>query len=100
MKLSLTSRVCQFLGTTLIGSAKKLFGVDVPDLWTMSYDLDPIRPGQAKDPAWLELRIAFAYLRRHLMYRVGYLATGMLAVLLVAMAIVNFFLPHLLTIGL
>lgn len=95
MKLSLTSRVCQFLGTTLIGSAKKLFGVDVPDLWTMSYDLDPIRPAQSKDPAWLELRIAFAYLRRHLMYRVGYLATGLLVVLVIVQHILNFFFPPL-----
>lgn len=100
MKLSLTSRVCQFLGTTLIGRAKKLFGVDVPDLWTMSYDLDPIRLGQSKDPAWLELRIAFAYLRRHLMYRVGYLASGLLAVLVVVQHILNFFFPHLLVIRL
>jgi hypothetical protein len=98
MKHSFTSRVCQFLGTTIIGKASDLFGVDVPELWTMSYDLDPIKPGQSKDPAWLELRIAYAYLRRHLMYRVGFVASGILASLVVILTILNFFFPHLLMI--
>ena len=95
MKLSLTSRVCHLIGTTLIGTSNKLFGVDVPDLWTMSYDLEPIKPGQSKDPAWLELRIAFAYLRRHLMYRIGYLASGILGVLVVGLLIFDFLWSHL-----
>lgn len=95
MKHSLTSRVCQFLGTTIIGKADALFGVDVPELWTMSYDMEPIKPGQSKDPAWLELRIAFAYLRRHLMYRVGYLASGILGLLVVGLLTFDFLWSHL-----
>lgn len=92
MKLSMTSQFCRFLGRTLIGKSSDLFGVDVPELWTMSYDLDPLIPGQPKDPDWLELRIAFAYLRRHLFYRVGYLMSGLLGVLMIV--IVLFFGGH------
>lgn len=88
MKLSTTSQLCRFLGRTFIGKPEDLLDTDVPDLWVMSYDLDPIKPGQSKDPAWLELRIAFAYLRRHLMYRVGYLMSGFLGVLAVLIVII------------
>lgn len=87
MKLSLTSRLCAVLGHNLIGRPASLFGIDVPHFWTMSYDVPHPTLDEADDPAWLELRIAYAYLRRHMLYRVGWVTTGMLSVFVLAVLI-------------